>query len=387
LKKSLFHKLNRFQSILITIVSIVVIVVIIGEIYVRWISSCDYITPEILKRKKDSTNLIYTASLFSRHVFPQKEHFVKYSISDTFRFDLKEGFEDSVKWYINAKGYRGSDFSVTKPEGKIRIIVYGGSFVFDIRTEKGMDWPHLLQNILEEEGYPIEVINAGIPGHMSFDSFGRFFTEGHFFDPDFVIICNKWNDFKYFRSDEPLLRTFMPMEKSEDPRYHYNGSLDRFLCNISQLYAHLRNQYYTSKIDLYEPTIPAAEYSSEISEVALRQYQLNFQLFVDAARNLGITPILMTQPLLVSRNNSKEQKEIIEYEKIKLNHEGLCVASERADSIVRHVAQTKDAFLIDASKYLSGNESLFTDQVHLTREGANEFAIFTSLEIKKLLKR
>jgi hypothetical protein len=387
MKILLFPKFHNLRSTFILIVFILVVIMTGGEIYMRWFSPDGYITPEILRNKMESTNLIYTPSLFSRHVLPQKEQFVKYSISDSFRFELAEDFKDSIKWYINSKGYRGLDFPLRKPEGKIRIIVYGGSFVFDIRTEKGMDWPHLLQNILEEEGYPIEVINAGIPGHMSFDSFGRLFTEGHFFDPDYVIICNKWNDFKYFKSEEPLLRTFLPMEKSEDPRYHYNGSLDRFLCNISQLYAHLRNQYYTNQIDLPDPAIPVAEYSSEISEVALKQYRLNFQLFVDAARNLGITPILMTQPLLVSRQNSEKQKEIIEYEKIKLTHEGLCVASERADSIVRHVAQTKDAHLIDASKYLSGNEALFTDQVHLTRNGAYEFALFTSLEIKKLLNR
>ncbi|MCK5347504.1 MAG: hypothetical protein KAR20_29040, partial [Candidatus Heimdallarchaeota archaeon] len=319
MKKSWFTKVCNWRSekkVLFSFLVILVLlflIIIIGEIYIRLVTSHDNITPEILKSKIENTNLIYAPSLFSRHVFQQKEHFVKYSVKDTFRFELEGGFEDSVKWHINQKGYRGSDFSVTKPEGMIRIIIYGGSFVFDIRTKKGMDWPHQLEAMLRTEGYPVEVINAGLPGHMSFDSFGRFFTEGHYFDPDYVVICNKWNDIKYFRSNVPLLRTFLPYVASADPRYHYNGSLDSLLCNISQLYAHLRNQYYTLKLEEKpKATIPMEEYSSEISEIALKQYQLHFQLFIDAAKNLGITPILMTQPLLVARDNTERQKRLIE---------------------------------------------------------------------------
>ena len=394
MKKLWFAGLNNLRSenkLLFSVTLILVIlffVIIIGESYIRLFSPDGYITPDILKNKIENTNLIYAPSLFSRHVFPQKEHLVKYSMSDSFRFNLEDGFEDSVKWYINEKGYRGSNFSVLKPKGTIRIIVYGGSFVFDIRTKKGMDWPHLLGEILQNEGYPIEVINAGIPGHMSFDSFGRFFTEGHYFDPDYVIICNKWNDFKYFRSDVPPLRTFLPLAISADPRYHYNGSLDRILCNISQFYAHLRNQYYEIKLEEKpNPTIPIEEYTSEISELALKQYQLHFQLFVDAAKNLGITPILMTQPLLVVHDNTEKQKQLIEYEKVRLTHEGLFHASERADAIIRKIARSKDVNLIDASEYLSGNEDLFTDHVHLTEKGANELAKFTSVEIKNFLKK
>ncbi len=394
MKKSWFARLsnlrleNKGLFSIILILATLFIIIIIGEGYFRLFSPDGHLTPEILKSKIENTNLIYAPSLFSRHVFQQKEHLVKYSISDSFRFKLEDGFEDSVKWYINEKGYRGPNFSVIKPEGTIRIIVYGGSFVFDIRTKRGKDWPHLLQDILQNEGYPVEVINAGIPGHMSFDSFGRFFTEGHYFDPDYVIICNKWNDIKYFRSDKPILRTFLPYAVSADPRYYFNGSLDRLLCNISQLYTHLRHQYYSVKLEeIPQPPIPEEEYSSDISEVALKQYQLHFQLFVDAAKNLGITPILMTQPLLVVRDNTEKQKQLIENEKVRLTHEGLFYASEQADAIIRQIAKTKNVYLIDASKHLSGNEALFTDHVHLTRNGASELAKFISFEIKELLKQ
>ena len=373
---------------LIIIAVILFLFIIIGEGYVRLLSPGGYITPEIQKKKMESTTEIYSPSLFSRNVFPRKEQIIKFSIRDTFRFGLKDGYEDIVKWQINEKGYRGSDFSQLKPKGTIRIIVYGGSFVFDVRTRKGKDWPHQVQDILQKEGYPVEVINAGIAGHMSFDSFGRFFTEGHHFDPDFIIICNKWNDIKYFKSDEPLLRTVFPRCASADPRYQYNGWLDHTLGEISQLYSHIRSSYYAIE-PVIEPVPPKPKevYTSYVSETALKQYKLNIQLFVDAAKNLSITPILMTQPLLVSPDNTEHQLEIIENDKMRLNHDVLNNVSDRADNIVHQIAKEKDVFLIEASEYLPKNETLFTDHVHLTPNGASELAKFVSTELKKILKK
>jgi lysophospholipase L1-like esterase len=359
-----------------------------GEIGVRLFMKNDTIRPDKLKKHLESTNPLYAPSLFSRHVFQPREHYIYYSKGDTFRFKLEEGFEDRVKWVINEKGYRGKNFSTEKPKGVIRIIIYGGSFVFDIRTKKDMDWPHQVEDMLQEEGYPVEVINAGIPGHMSFDSFGRFFTEGHNYDPDYVILCNKWNDIKYFRSDIPLLRQMKPLIITHDPRTQYQGILDRWLCKGSQLYTQIRYYYYSQKLEEGdEEEIPEEMYASDISEIALKQYQLHIQLFVDAARNLGIVPVLMTQPLLVARNNTAHQKKLIENEKVRLTHEGLCKASERADNIFWQIAEKKDVFLIDASERLSGKEELFTDHVHLTEKGANELAKLASMEIKEILKK
>ena len=150
--------------------------VVLGEIYVRLFSPLGYVTPEIRKDK----SLQYVPSLFSRHVFAQREL-------------IATGWTD-VKWHINERGYRGHNFAVAKPKGTIRIIFYGGSAVFDPGSPEGKDWPHRVEDILRQSGFPnVEVINAGIPGHASFDSFGRFFAEGHAFDPDYVVLYNAWN--------------------------------------------------------------------------------------------------------------------------------------------------------------------------------------------------
>jgi hypothetical protein len=355
-------------ALISTVVSIFVAIAF-GEIYVRLFSPIGYETPEIRKNR----SLQYVPSLFSRHVFPQKEL-------------VADGWNG--KWPINEKGYRGPDFTIAKPEGTIRIIFYGGSAVFDPWSPGEKDWPRRVENILRQNGFPnVEVINAGIPGHASFDSFGRFFAEGHTFDPDYVVLYNAWNDIKYFRSEVPLLRQFSPLIPFSDPRLNYQGPIDRFLSEHSQFYVRLRDRYYHWKLRIGpEGQKPPGEYVSEIGELGLKQYRLNVEMFVDLAHNIGTVPILMTQARLITQNNTEDQRARIHYEYQLLTHQALYETFKKTDEVIYDVAKEKDVFLIDVSQPLTGRSELFMDSVHLTDKGAEELATITAQEIMRLLE-
>ena len=359
----------------------------ISEGYIRFFSSRPDMSPPALKEQARRADPLYIPSLFSRHLMAPEKHSVYFSSRDANRFDLEEGFENVVQWEINSHGYRGPDFSWEKPADTTRIIIYGGSFVFDIRTAGDMDWPRQAEKILKHRGHQIEIINAGISGHMSFDSLGRFFTEGHRLNPDYAVICNKWNDLKYFLSSEPLSRQIGPLNPQTDPRHVYSGTMDRWLCNLSQIYCRLRNWNYERKLPPQYVDRPNHDnFTNKTTDAALRQYQLHFEMFVDAARRLGVKPILMTQPLLITRDNTKEARDTIEYEKVQLSHERLCEAMELADERVRKVAVSSEVPLIDAStSRVAGELKYFTDHVHLTREGSLEFAQVVADELEKLL--
>ena len=219
------HSLKKKLVFSLTIAGIsVCLAMALGEIYVR--ARYDFVTPDLLRRR----SLQYTGSIFSRNVFPPEEQIVY-------------GNDDSrVKWFINERGYRRKNFAVPKLPGTTRIIFYGGSAVFNSKIwEEEKDWPHRVEEALKERGFSqVEVINAGIPGHASFDSVGRLFAEGHLFDPDYVVLYNAWNDIKYFKSGEPLLRRFGPYDEPRGPHLNYQGRTDRFLCAHSQLYVYLR---------------------------------------------------------------------------------------------------------------------------------------------------
>src|SRR5207253_9399947 len=112
-------RLSFKKKILFTLILMLVAVLLalgIAEVYVRRTSKLGYVTPEILKDR----SVQYVPSLFARHVFPQRE----------LRAYGGEGPNGSLFYYINEKGYRGHNFELNKPAGKIRIIFYGGSNVF-----------------------------------------------------------------------------------------------------------------------------------------------------------------------------------------------------------------------------------------------------------------
>jgi lysophospholipase L1-like esterase len=344
----------------------ILVAILLGEMQVRLTK--EYVTPEIIKER----SLQYAPSLFARHVFPLKKQIIE-----------KRG------WVINSNGYRGDDFTQTKNDNAIRVIVYGGSAVFDVKAPNGKDWPSRLGHLLNENAVTdIEVINAGIPGHASFDSFGRLFSEGHIFEPDYVILYNAWNDIKYFSSEKSLLRKFKPYVESSDYRKIYQGALDQMFCEISQLYVHLRARYYSWKYHVgSEGIIQSSEYSNEVSELGLRQYKLNVEMFVDLALNINAIPILVTQPRLVAGDNTEEDKSKIRYDFQNMNPEELVKAYKKTDEIMISVAKTKNIPVItDASKQMNGKGEYFADHVHLNAAGSNRLSMIISEQLFQLIK-
>ncbi|MBI5099504.1 MAG: SGNH/GDSL hydrolase family protein [Nitrospirae bacterium] len=357
------------------LVSITIFIAILSfEIYARIFKKYD--TPAIIKEK----SLKYEVSVFSKSILKREQ---KAKIWD----DKKKQW---VEYYVSKKGYRGHDFNWNKPVGTIRIIIYGGSQVFDIYSPEEKDWPHQVEYILKNNGFPnVEVINAGIPGHASFDSFGKLFAEGHLLRPDYVIIDNAWNDFQMLRYNQSLLRERKPSQILDDPRINYQGVIDRMLCETSQLYLRLRSRYIDWKFNIdNEGAIPEGEYWNMISEIGLKQYKLDMEMFVDLARNIGAVPILMTQPRHISFNNTDEEKKSFEksYQFKKMDHQTICTVFDKTDEIIKSVAKSKNALMIDASQSLTGKHEFFFDVIHTNDKGSNYLASITAEYLMDLLK-
>jgi lysophospholipase L1-like esterase len=342
---------------------------LLGEIYVRLFK--EYMTPEILKTK----SLQYSPSIFSRFIFPEKKQ-------------RTEAAGRIASYVINSKGYRGKEFSIKKNKGTIRIIIYGGSATFDIYEPEGKDWPHRIEQMLKEKGIlNIEVINAGIPGLTSVDCVGRIFADGWSLEPDYLIICEAWNDICYFPNKTTMQKFCGPYNENDDPRISYQSSLDKILCELSQLYVRLRGRYYDWKYNIgLEGASKRIESDQEINELGLRQYKLSLEMLVDLARNIHSTPILVTQPRLVSKNNTDEEKLRIGYKYVRLNHSNIAKAFELTDEIIKDVSKSKYVHMIDPSKELSGKSEYFYDQVHTTDEGSYQLAKIVSEDLYDLIK-
>jgi lysophospholipase L1-like esterase len=342
---------------------------IAAEVYVRLTSPYGYVTPYTLR----SMTPDYQPAVFARHVIRQGAKPVIVNGRELFR--------------INSLGYRGRDFTVTKPAGVTRIAFYGGSSVFDIDSLGESDWPRRVERLLRADGFPtVQVINAGIPGYTTSEAVGTLFSEGHGFSPDYVLLYAEWNDIKLFKSSKSLLRELSP-DVPEDPRTNYQNVLDRILSNVSQLYVRVRERYFTWKLGIGEEGVkPPGEYKGTLSDAALMQYKLNVETFVDVARNIGAVPILMIEARLVAPDNTSKEKSRIRYEYVLLTHDALCEAFEREDEIIYDVGRRKGAVVMDAPRQLTGRDELFGDHIHLNEKGSEELSRVVETELARIMR-
>jgi lysophospholipase L1-like esterase len=103
---------------------------------------------------------------------------------------MGDEFNYSVNYRINNDGLNQlTNFSVSNPGDKFRIITIGDSFTFGANVNTGQDYPSQLQNIFDTECQDdFEVFNLGVSGYDIQYSAERLKVRGLKYDPDLVIL-------------------------------------------------------------------------------------------------------------------------------------------------------------------------------------------------------
>ena len=374
-----FTRRRKALLLLLTFALAGLAILVGAEILVRVLLR--YNSPETVREN----SLQYLPSIFSRHRLDPGQQ-----IRVDEAWGLRRGEEPrGLVYRINDQGYRGVSLPPKKAAGEIRIVVLGGSAVFDPSATEGDDWPHQIQERLADLGHAeSRVINAGVPGHASFDSLARFYSQVWTYQPDFVLVYNAWNDIKYFPNldrSTPLITLFEPYDPQNDPFQHYQGFLDRLLSN-SQLYVKLRTRYLIRTLRPGpEGRRPDDSGERRYGPLAIAQYRLNMELIVDAARNIGAEPILLTQATLVAPGNDARDRELINYEYQSMGHEALVRAFGECNDVIRSIAAAKDVAILDLAESLSGRRELFEDHVHTSQKGSAAIAEAVAVFLAKHL--
>ena len=102
---------------------------------------------------------------------------------------------------INSKGFRGSNYSVDKLPGEIRIITLGASSTFGYGSKDHETYPAILEKSLNslDTSRKYEVINLGIPHSKVKHIYHLFRNEGLPLAPDIVTYYEGVND-----ADSPM---------------------------------------------------------------------------------------------------------------------------------------------------------------------------------------
>ncbi len=90
----------------------------------------------------------------------------------------------------NSLGYRGPEFSITKPDNTFRILMLGDSTTFGVGSNDNETFSVQLENLLKDKiAKKVEVINAGFASGLSPDTYYLYLKEkGLKLNPDLVLV-------------------------------------------------------------------------------------------------------------------------------------------------------------------------------------------------------
>ena len=124
----------------------------------------------------------------------QKVTQFKFTDSPTFGVCLTPNYRHGNNRH-NALGYRGDEITLPKPLGEFRIACMGGSTTYDDNIEDyRLAYPAVLERELRARGYPVTVVNAGVPVWTSRDTLASFCTRILDIGADMIIVYDAIND-------------------------------------------------------------------------------------------------------------------------------------------------------------------------------------------------
>jgi lysophospholipase L1-like esterase len=98
-------------------------------------------------------------------------------------------------YITNSLGIREKEYSQTKSDSTIRILVTGDSFAEGVGTPYDSTWPRLLEKQLIAKGLKVEVIDAGVAGSDIFYAYVFYRDKLKNYHPDIVIASFNASDY------------------------------------------------------------------------------------------------------------------------------------------------------------------------------------------------
>lgn len=257
---------------------------------------------------------------------------------------------------ISSMCFRGPEFKPEKRPGVVRVIALGDSVTFGAEE----NYPRLTAECL---GAGYEMINAGVPGYSSLQGLRLFKSHLASLKPDVLIVMFGWGD-------HWLAHGFTDAEQTMNPP----------ISDRPQFIEELRIYQFMHWLIAVTAASGATKDLARM-RVSPDEYRQNLEEIVSEAKKGGAKVILMTPPSALSLGRlpdflyylkfiegSPDEPEAVGVKRVTDLH-------ERYNNVVRSVAQTTGAELIDLDrKWLArGMADLFRnpkkDVIHPNPEG------------------
>jgi lysophospholipase L1-like esterase len=182
----------------------------------------------------------------------------------------------------DANGLRAPLHAEEKPPGTFRVMTLGCSTTFGWGVDDEQSYPARLEAILNESGHPVEVINAGQPGHTSFQGLWLWDKVLARYQPDVVI-------FGYVVQDA---RRVSYSDSSQAMLQHNADFLKEHLLYNSHLYLALLQLWNGWRIQTKDTPSDGGVY-----RVPPEEYVENIRAFQERTKAIGAKLVLFGFPL------------------------------------------------------------------------------------------
>lgn len=243
------------------------------------------------------------------------------------------------------------------------VAFFGGSTTQNVAVREELRFPALVSSLLAERGIEISTLNAGRSGISANDSVNLLFNHVIFDEPDVAVMMHAFNDIGV-----------LAIHGEYKPRVAGNldaGIASRWLFQTlsinSALFGSLRG-WATASTAAAPGGLLREGKPADSKALPTEKFTNRLRAFVGLCRAFGITPVLMTQPVINVRTaltpdwSDPKNQEIF-------NH------------LIREVGESEKVLVIDLVQYLFDEVEdwnkpmvVFYDGVHATDYGSQKMA-------------
>ncbi|MGB0910362.1 MAG: SGNH/GDSL hydrolase family protein [Nitrospirales bacterium] len=315
------------------------------------------------------------------------------------KFKLKNGTFANY----NSQGFRlDNDVPHQKPEDEFRIIALGGSTTANLGNERGLHYPDLATEQLNQRGFTskkILALNTGVPAYTTAHSLVRLQFDLLPFKPNMITVMHNIND---------LHVNYFPYEDQEQNNYGNTYFHEKFAHRLSikqipllrksrvlvfffNSLQSLKQQFFGDSVQATEGKVVYTTMKFSKSAIPLKSkinFQNNLITIANIAKTHHIALVFMTQPSIMTEEmiagffGHKEYNDIVWYpEKAQMTQH-----FREYNDVIRNVAQKEGVYLIDMAREFGKDRNLFDDMVHYSSDGVQRFADIYARHIETIIK-
>ncbi len=322
------------------------------------------------------------SDLTPRYIFKANQNKKITALKECGKF-LNFNNSEEISWSSNSQGLRGKEFAVNKSAGNKRIVALGASTTEGTQNDSET-YPVYLEQELERQGFPAELINAGHHGY-GLEDILVFFKERIIpLEPDFILFYEaansvspqewfkEWNGWNSWPEAYPAIFSI--------PSKH------------SLIFTKFAGIFNMEKRVPPKRDFIFSDIDYEISP-SLTTYKDNLLQLINTSKKNGIQPILMT--FVTAANPElelKREQNVCLWEDLNLKWYPFTAAQisriyDAYNRTLTQVAISENISFFDIAPIFPKDISLFADHIHFTSKGNQLLAkLISEMFIKEVLR-